>query len=166
MKSTAGQELDKSLAVLEQIYTTAESLKEEVAKLLQDDGTFDKADVARIIENIKKSVEVGSYVYVSMRRVHEELHSWIITMGVKYSDTSRYEDMDDRISTLQDGLSDLEDIKFVQVPSEANIREAKEEQEYTDVWSDLDDAVNDLASYIESAIDCTRVLHPYKVIEE
>lgn len=165
MKSTAGQELDKALAVLEKILETSNSLNEETEELLTK-GISDKSKITEVVKNIEKSVEVGTYVYASLRKVYEELTSWIITMGIKYSDTEKYQDMDDRISTLKEGLSDLEDIKYIQLPSETIIREAKKEEEFIDVLSSLDDAANDLASYIESAIDCTRELHPYKVIEE
>lgn len=159
MKSTAGQELDKALGVLEKILETSNSLNKETEALLAE-GVSDKEKITEVIVNIEKSVEVGTYVYASLRKVYEELNSWIITMGIKWSNTEKYQDMEDRISTLEEGLSDLEDIKYVQLPSKANIREAKEEQEFIDILSTLDDAANDLASYIESAIDCTRELHP------
>ena len=161
MKSTAGKELDKALGVLEKILETSNSLNKETEVLLVE-ATSDKTKIAETISNIEKSVKVGTYVYASLRKVYEELNSWIITMGIKHSNTAKYQDMDDRISTFKEGLSDLEDIRYVQLPSEASIREAKEEQEFIDILGVLDDAANDLASYIESAIDCTRELHPIK----
>jgi len=165
MKSAAGIRLEKSLRTLEKILETLEEVKKENDSIMDPlGGKFDKKEAANIIETLDKMIEVCGYEFKPLKDVYSELEAWMLSMKTKYIRTNKFDNMGDRMSSFQDALSDLEDIKYVQLPSAANLREAETEDEHLAVWEGIDDAVSDLFSYVEAAVDGARELQPHDYI--
>ena len=147
MKSKIKEELDEVLRVLDQLSTTYNDMSTDVFK----DGV-NTDEIKNTISACHKTKQVSGHLYTVVKRSYFELESWLRNMSIRYENTTKYDDMDERLSSLDSAMDNVHELTIMSLPKVDDVPiEGKEELE--DFVSEFSQSLWDLSTHTEEAIE-------------